>query len=122
VTIGRLVVARESWSVPAAGLAWVHETDEAARFVAARRWRAGLGLPERVFYRVPHELKPIAGDFGSLALVNLMAKTVRAVPNGPDATVTLTEMYPGPDRLWLPDTTGARYTSELRFVATRPSS
>ncbi|MCS0600860.1 lantibiotic dehydratase [Streptomyces sp. LP11] len=122
VTVGRLVVARESWSVPVAALGWVRETDEAARFAAARRWRAELGLPERVFYRVPHELKPMAGDFGSLALVNLMARTVRAVPDGPDATVTLTEMYPGPDRLWLPDAAGARYTSELRFVATRAGS
>ncbi|MEU3522009.1 lantibiotic dehydratase [Streptomyces sp. NPDC006654] len=122
VTVGRLVVARESWSVPTAGLAWVHETDEAARFAAARRWRAALGLPERVFYRVPQELKPMAGDFGSLALVDLMARTLRAVPEGPDAAVTLTEMHPGPDRLWLPDASGARYTSELRFVATRSGS
>ncbi|MEU2621518.1 lantibiotic dehydratase [Streptomyces sp. NPDC007157] len=119
VTVGRLVVARESWSRPASSLVWAHEPDEATRFAAALRWRAELGLPERVFYRVPQELKPMAADFTSLALVNLMAKTVRAVPDGPDAAVTLTEMHPGPGRLWLPDAADARYTSELRFVATR---
>ncbi len=47
----------------------------------------------------------------------LVARTARAMPEGPDATITLTGTHPGPDRHRLPDSSGARHTGELRFVA-----
>ncbi|MET9255143.1 hypothetical protein [Streptomyces sp. NPDC003717] len=40
-----LVVARETWRLPAAGAAFADVKDEARRFVLARQWRAALGLP-----------------------------------------------------------------------------
>ena len=69
--------ARESWSFPADQLAWAAVKNEADRFLAARRWRAEHGLPERAFYRVPVEDKPTFVDFGSLVYVNILAKAIR---------------------------------------------
>jgi hypothetical protein len=37
--------------------------------------------------------------------------------NHKEGRVTLTEMLPAPDQLWLPDADGCVYTSEFRMVA-----
>jgi hypothetical protein len=39
-----------------------------------------------------------------------------------DTRVTLEEMLPGPDQLWLQDDEGQRYTSELRLQVHRYSA
>ena len=118
VTIDRLVLAREQWTFPARDLTWASVFDEGRRYALARRWRAAHGMPERCFYRVPTERKPVAVDFRSLVLVNQFAKMIRrSAETGPAATVTVTEMLPDVDRLWLSDADGARYTAELRAVA-----
>jgi hypothetical protein len=117
VTIDRLVLSREQWTFGAADSGWAFVKDERERFRLARRWRAGHGLPERVFYRVPVELKPAAADFRSLVLVNLLAKHIRQSHAAGYAQYTVTEMLPGLDQLWLTDRDGQRYSSELRFVA-----
>jgi hypothetical protein len=117
VTIGRLVLSREQWTFGAADSGWAFAKDEQERFLLARRWRAGHGLPERVFYRVPVELKPAAADFRSLVLVNLLAKHIRQSHAAGHTQYTVTEMLPGLDQLWLTDRHGQRYSSELRFVA-----
>jgi hypothetical protein len=116
ITIDRLVISRESWSFPADQLAWAAVKSEADRFLAARRWRAEHGLPERAFYRVPVEDKPTYVDFGSLVYVNIFAKAIRrtVIEQG---SVGLTEMLPDQDQLWLLDRDGGRYTAELRIVA-----
>ena len=116
VTIDRLVLTRESWSFPAEQLAWAAVKSEADRFLAARRWRADNGLPERAFYRVPVEDKPTFVDFGSLAYVNMLAKMIRRTVIE-EGSVVLAEMLPDQSQLWLRDRDGARYTSELRIVA-----
>jgi hypothetical protein len=118
LVVDRLVVARESWSFPAAtGLDWVFVKDEAERYRRARAWRDGHGIPERVFGKVPGEDKPTALDFASLPLVNLFAKAVRKAADAGGGAVRVTEMMPDLDELWLPDAAGERYTAELRFVA-----
>ncbi|WP_223201422.1 beta-ketoacyl synthase N-terminal-like domain-containing protein, partial [Micromonospora sp. M42] len=68
VTVDRLVLARETWrtTVGATGLA--DAVDQARRYLAVRRWRTALGLPERVFVRVATELKPTYVDLTSPAL------------------------------------------------------
>ncbi|GIF62820.1 hypothetical protein Ais01nite_08550 [Asanoa ishikariensis] len=119
VTIDRLVLAREAWMFAATELDWVFVKDEAQRYLAARRWRSAQGLPERGVFRVPVERKPVVVDFRSLALVNLLAKSVRRTVRADQGTVTLTEMLPDIDQLWLTDAEGARYTAELRVVAVR---
>ncbi|MEE1784600.1 lantibiotic dehydratase [Streptomyces sp. SP17BM10] len=117
ITVDRMVVARESWSFPAGELAWAAVKSEPERFRAARRWRLEQGLPERAFYKVPVEDKPAFVDFTSLVLVNILAKAVRRSVEEENGSVTLTEMLPDADGLWLRDAQGARYTSEFRILA-----
>lgn len=117
VTIDRLVLSREQWVIEVAESDWAFVMDEGKRFYQARRWREKYGLPERVFYRVPTEGKPIAADFRSIVLVNLFAKLVRQTREAGFATYSVSEMLPDIGQLWLPDSAGRRYSSELRFVA-----
>lgn len=118
VTIDRLVLSRESWQLPVSGAGWALIKDESARYLQARRWRRECGLPERVFVSVPVEDKPTALDFGSLALVNLLAKLIRRTAAAdPAGSVRITEMLPDLHQLWLIDAEGERYSSEFRMVA-----
>jgi hypothetical protein len=66
---------------------------------------------------VPVEDKPIAVDFRSIALVNLFAKLIRQAQAEGCTDFSVTEMLPDVDQLWLRDSAGRRYSSELRFVA-----
>jgi hypothetical protein len=117
ITLDRLVLCRESWCFPASKTSWAFHRDERVRFALARHWRARHGIPELVFFTVPAEVKPVAVHFGSPALVGVLASAVRRAAEDRQATFSITEMLPGPDRLWLRDKDGRRYTSELRFVA-----
>ncbi|MDQ1738684.1 MAG: hypothetical protein QOE53_336, partial [Pseudonocardiales bacterium] len=117
ITIDRLVVTRESWTFPAAEVAWAAARSEADRFLGARRWRLQHGLPQRAFYTVPVEDKPTFVDFDSLAFVNILAKSIRRSAAEEDGSVTLSEMLPDPSQLWLRDADGGRYTCELRMLA-----
>jgi Lantibiotic dehydratase, N terminus len=117
ITIDRFVLSREQWTFQVADSRWAFAKDEQERFYLARRWRQDHQLPERVFYRVPVELKPTAADFRSIVLVNLFAKHIRQTEAAGHAEFTVTEMLPDLDQLWLTDRAGRRYSSELRFVA-----
>lgn len=119
VTIDRMVLSRAAWTFPVAEPTWAFVHDERDRYVRARRWRAAHGLPERGFFRVPAELKPMAVDFRSLPLVNLLARSIKCSAEAGRGEITITEMLPDIDRLWLADARGARYTAELRVVAVR---
>ena len=118
VTVDRVVVARESWSVAVADVAFVDEKTEARRFVLGRRWREGLGLPRFVFVVSPGEPRPFYVDFDAPVYVNIFAKAVRRLARqDPAGRLSITEMLPTPEQAWLTDDAGNRYTSELRFVA-----
>ena len=117
ITIDRFVLSREQWTFQVADSAWAFAKDEQKRFYLARRWRQDHQLPERVFYRVPVELKPTAADFRSIVLVNLLAKHIRQTQAAGHAQYTVTEMLPDLDQLWLTDRQGRRYSSELRIIA-----
>jgi hypothetical protein len=117
ITIDRFVLSREQWVFQVADSAWAFAKDEQERFHLARRWRQDHGLPERVFYRVPVELKPTAADFRSIVLVNLFAKHIRQTQAAGDTEYTVTEMLPDLGQLWLTDREGRRYSSELRLIA-----
>jgi hypothetical protein len=117
ITIDRFVLSREQWTFPVADSGWAFAKDEQDRFCLARRWRQDHGLPERVFYRVPVELKPTAADFRSIVLVNLFAKHIRQTQAAGHDQYTVTEMLPDLDQLWLTDRQGRRYSSELRIIA-----
>ncbi|NES30188.1 lantibiotic dehydratase [Micromonospora terminaliae] len=122
VTIDRLVLARESWTLDATDLRWASIKKEPDRFLAARAWRAELGLPERGFYKVPVEDKPVFVDFTSLVLVNLFAKAVRRTAEARQTTFTISEMLPDISQTWLTDGDGAGYTAEVRVVAVDPAA
>jgi len=120
VTIDGVVVCRESWRLDASTeLPFASERDEAARFLAARRLAQKLGLPRRVFAKVPVEVKPFYVDFESPVYVEMLARAVRRTAEA-GGRVTLTEMLPGAGGAWLEDAEGRRYTSELRIVAVDP--
>jgi hypothetical protein len=116
ITIDRLVLSREQWVFPVADAAWAFVKNEQERYRLARRWRQDHDLPDRVFYRVPVELKPTAADFSSIVLVNLFARHIRRTEAAGHTEFTVTEMLPDLDQLWLTDREGQRYSSELRFV------
>ncbi|MFX0592109.1 amino acid adenylation domain-containing protein [Melissospora conviva] len=119
VTVGRVVIARESWRLRAADLDFARIADEAERFRRVRRWQRETDLPRYVFVKTPVEKKPFLLDFASLPAVDGFARAVRRTVDGAgaDATLRLSEMLPGPDQLWLTGPDGARHTAELRMVA-----
>lgn len=119
VTIDRLVVNRETWTFPPDALGFAADPDEARRFLAARRFAVGHGLPRHVFVRATGEKKPVHVDLASLASVEVLARMVRRAGRtaGSEARVTVTEMLPAPDQMWLADPDGRRYSAEFRFVA-----
>ena len=117
ITIDKFVLSRERWVFQVADSAWAFAVDEQERYRLARRWRQDHELPERVFYRVPVELKPTAADFRSIVLVNLFAKHIRQTKAAGHTHYSVTEMLPDTNQLWLTDLQGRRYSSELRIIA-----
>ena len=119
VTIDDLVVSRERWTFTAADPGFAGVADESVRYLRARAWAAGRGLPRHVFWRFTGERKPIYADLTGLASIDLVSRALRRCRRnaGPGATVTVTEMLPAPDQAWLTDAAGLRYTAELRMVA-----
>ncbi|MFK3982286.1 amino acid adenylation domain-containing protein [Micromonospora sp. NPDC050397] len=119
ITVDRVVISRESWRFGAAGLEFAWTTDEADRFVGARRWQREHDLPRYVFVKTPVEKKPFFLDFASLASVDTFARAVRRTVDGAGAGahLRLSEMLPTPEQLWLTDPDGGRRTAEFRLVA-----
>ncbi|MEV1329756.1 thioesterase domain-containing protein [Micromonospora costi] len=117
ITLDRLVVARQTWrtTVGECGLGTV--TGERERFLAVRRWRRRLGLPEWVYAKLGTETKPCFVDLSSPAFANMFCAMVRAArTDGGDGTsLVVSEMLPTPDDAWVPDAQGKRYFSELRL-------
>jgi Lantibiotic dehydratase, N terminus len=119
VKVDHLVISRESWRFNPADLDFAVEKDEVARFVRAREWAAALGIPRYVFVKSNAAERPIYIDFASPIYVNVLAKMVRqtnANERLADKTITVAEMLPAHDDLWLTDHEGNRYTSEFRFT------
>jgi len=118
VSLDRLVVARESWLLPAARSRFAFAADEPGRFLGAQEWRREHGVPRFVFAKSPIEHKPFYVDLESGPSVELFAHAVRALERErPGAPMGVGEMLPGPDRLWLTDARGGRHTAEFRLVA-----
>jgi len=105
-TIGPLVVQRAQWRVESLPF---RDRDGAAA------WRETMGIPERVYVRVPGEMKPIYADLASPMSVDMLVRFAAGAPR-----VSISEMFPGPDGLWLRDAEGNAYTSELRCIAVDP--
>ena len=117
ITVDRLVVSRETWrtTADATGLATV--VGERERFLAVRRWRLALGLPDAVFVKLGTETKPCYADLTSSLYATLLCSMMRSavVDGGPGVPVVVSELLPGPDQAWVPDAAGDRYVGELRL-------
>ena len=98
VTVGRMVLRRESWSIPAA------EIPERAEDVAA--FARDRGMPRRVFMKSPLERKPMYLDTESPVLSRILCRQARHARETPGARMEFTEMLPGPDECWLADADG----------------
>jgi hypothetical protein len=120
ITIDRLVVQREAWQFDRCELAGLLVRDEKAEgFRVTRAWAASKGLPRAVFVTVAWEDKPFFVDFASAIFVRLLVKQLRSAEEAgrpPGDKVSITEMLPDFDGLWLTDAGKQRYTSELRLV------
>jgi len=117
VTMGDLVVQRAAWRVDrhALGLADDGARGTPALFTALRRARRALGLPERVFARIPGQPKPVFIDFRSLHSAEILDALMPA-----QGHARLTEALPDGDGLWLDPGTGAHHTAEFRFTFAAP--
>jgi len=122
VVFDDLVVVRETWRTTVGQTGLVGPTRERDRYLAARRWRASLGLPERIFVRVATEIKPCFIDLTSLVYVRILCNLVRGAhaKAGDDVEVVVTEMLPATGHAWLLDADGNRYTSEFRLLVRDP--
>jgi hypothetical protein len=64
------------------------------------------------------ELNPIYIDFESPIYVDVLARLCKqTVSADRQHTMSISEMLPGPDELWLSDREGNHYASEIRLVA-----
>jgi hypothetical protein len=122
ITVDRLIVARQTWrtTIGATGLARRH--GDSARYLAMRRWRRELGLPERVFVRIATETKPVYADFTSVRYVSNLCTMLRSawMRSGDEVKLTISELLPLPADAWVPDAAGRRYCSELRLQLRDP--
>jgi hypothetical protein len=124
ITVDGLVFVRETWrtTVGDTGLAGV--IGERERYLAVRRWRQVLQLPERVFIRIDTEVKPCYLDLTSPLYARILCNMLGAAHRrgGPGTSLAISEMLPGPDDAWLTDADGLRYACELRAQIRDPHS
>lgn len=105
-----VVVRRRSWRVGTDDLpAASRPAEEFDHYRALRGWAENHGLPRRGFFRTDSETKPVYLDWANPIAVDTFAKMARA-----SSRVTITEMDPAPDQLWLADHSGL-HTAELRM-------
>jgi hypothetical protein len=114
VTVGRMVLRREGWSIAPADVP--ERGDDVAAFARDR------GMPRRVFMKSPLERKPLYLDTESATLSRILCRQARRARETPGARIGFTEMLPGPDECWLADADGNHYVSELRIVAVEASA
>jgi hypothetical protein len=121
IIIDRLVVVRESWRTTVAE-AWPTKSGGLPEYLAARRLRLALGLPEKLFVKIGTEVKPVYVDLTSPRYVSALATMLRSAKEraGYETEVAMTELLPGPDQAWLPGPGGQRYFSELRVQVRDP--
>lgn len=106
VAVGDVVVQRARRQVTAEGLT---APEPHVRFLQLRRIARETG-GRFVFCRSANERKPYLIDLASPLAADLIGHVARGVD-----LLGVERMAPEPDRLWLKDADGRRYTSELRM-------
>lgn len=119
ITVDRLVIFRERWFLDSSALNFVDLEEECERYLEVRRWATSCGFPRRVFVSIRKETKPFYVDFDSHVYTEILVKMLRKERASSEGRrmVSITEMLPTPDQLWLSDADCNTYTSELRLVA-----
>jgi hypothetical protein len=110
-----LVVARRCWLLRPSDLPAGVATQRGYRTELLAARLADLGLPRHLFVRSPLEPKPFYVDASAPLLLHNLARIWRKLPE--PAVLTVEEMLPGPEELWLTDPEGRRYPTELRLIA-----
>ncbi|MEV0678600.1 lantibiotic dehydratase [Actinosynnema sp. NPDC050436] len=123
ITVDKLVVARETWRTTVADTGLADVVGERERYLAVRRWRRALGLPDRVFVKLGTEVKPVFADLTSpLHAASLCTMVAGAARVDRAAAVTVSEVLPDVGEHWLTDAEGRRYSSELRLHLVDPEA
>jgi hypothetical protein len=118
IEVDGIVIQRERWRFGSANIPTSNADRDSFDFYASLvAWQQKHELPEYVFGRAlgRGEVKPFLIDFASpLSCIAFVRECHGA------AGMVVTEMFPGPDQLWLRGPEGA-FTSELRLSAYSPS-
>lgn len=110
IEIDNIVYQREKWVLSTHPLqAWPERGFEL--FVQARRWQKEHQLPDEFFVRSPSEPKPLYIDLDNYFLIELLYALARQCE-----TVTITEMLPNSQQLWLKTDAGL-HCCEFRMLA-----
>lgn len=112
VTIDELVVSRETWRFRKTDLPFFHISSQLDRFIEVRRWARRHGFPPRVFFKASEECKPFLLDLESPISVQIFIRMAKS-----SSDIKISEMLPTTEQLWLEDSEGWKYTSELRTMA-----
>lgn len=115
VTIGDLVIQRETWRFDADEVPGTSQMDRDQAYLEVRRWAHEMGFPRFIFVKTQAENKPFFVDLESIVLVSNFVRHA-LVPG----RVTVSEMLPDFDHAWLEDGEGQRYCSELRLCYVDP--
>lgn len=117
VRVGEVIVQRARWWFSAADLGVAEVRDAATAFLAVQSLRARHGLPRFCFASAAHEPKPVGVDLDNPLAVDALLALILAG----DGKVSLAEMRPAPDALWLRH--GDKpVTAEFRIAMRRASS
>ncbi|MEU4445426.1 lantibiotic dehydratase [Actinosynnema sp. NPDC050801] len=121
ITVDKLVVARETWRTTVGETGLAAAVGERDRYLAVRRWRRELGLPDRVFVKLGTEIKPVYADLTSpLHAASLCGMVAAAARTDREGAMTISEVLPDVGQNWLADADGRRYSSELRLQIVDP--
>lgn len=118
ISVGGFTLARQTWRATV-DKDLVRPVGEFEAYRAADRWRRELGCSDRVYVKLPGELKPFYVDFTSPILVLSFLAALRAALAAPNASTELavSEALPEPSQAWVLDGAGNTYFGEVRMVA-----
>jgi hypothetical protein len=111
IEIDGVVYQRERWDLPTSELPGRDLQGTSFRLlVEYAEFQHRLGLPDHLFVQTPAEPKPVYIDMRNYFALELLAHLA-----GQSETISLVEMCPGPEQLWLEDADG-HYCCEFRTV------
>jgi hypothetical protein len=115
IMVGDVLVQRARWWLGRDDLGLTGTRDTAAVVRAVQRLRATRGIPRFCFVHVGGEPKPVGIDLDNPLAVDALVSLVMA---GDSQEISMAEMRPAPDELWL-RRRGGLTTSEFRIAMRR---